>query len=191
MTLLANQIIHTGEFPSQLKIARVKPLYKKDDQSSFLNYRPIYLLPSISKIFENVMAAQLMDYFTTNNLFCIQQFGFRPRHSTELAALKLENHLIAEIDNCEIPTNISIDLSKAFDTLNCDILLKKLDHYGIDESAKRLIHSYLYYYYCIIMYTVDTIKWTFEGLSTPHHIKNKFVLVLVSCLDVYLHNLLK
>ena len=89
------------------------------------------------------MAAQLMDYFTTNNLFCIQQFGFKPGHSTELAAFTLENHLIAELDNCKISTNIYIDLSKAFDTLNFDILLKKLEHYGINESAKRIIHSYL------------------------------------------------
>ena len=100
------------------------------------NYRPISLLPSISKIFENVMAAQLMDYFTTNNLFCIQQFGFRPGHSTELAALKLSNHLIAELDNCKIPTNIYIDLSKAFHTSNFNILLKKLEHYGINGSVE-------------------------------------------------------
>ena len=71
LTLLANQIIHTGEFPRQLKIARVKPLFNKGDETNFSNYRPISLLPSISKIFENVMAAQLVDYFTTNNLFCI------------------------------------------------------------------------------------------------------------------------
>ena len=89
------------------------------------------------------MAAQLVDYFTTNNLFCIQQFGFRPGHSTELAALRLANHLITEMDNCKVPTNIYIDLSKAFDTLNFDILLKKLEHYGITESTKILIHSYL------------------------------------------------
>ena len=63
LTLLANQIIHTGEFPRQLKIARVKPLYKKGDESSFSNYRPISLLPFISKIFEKVMAEQLVDYF--------------------------------------------------------------------------------------------------------------------------------
>ena len=123
LTLLANQIIHTGEFPRQLKIARVKPLYKKGDESSFQNYRPISLLPSISKILEKVMAEQLVDYFTTNNLSCIQQFGFRPGHSTELAALKLANHLITEMDNFKVPTNIYIDLSKAFDTLNFDILL--------------------------------------------------------------------
>ena len=101
------------------------------------------MLPSISKIFENVMAAQLVDYFTTNNQFCIQQFGFRPGHYTELAALRLANHLITEMDNCKVPTNIYIDLSKAFDTLNFDIVLKKLEHYDINESAKKLIHSYL------------------------------------------------
>ena len=143
LTLLANQIIHTGEFPRQLKIARVKPLYKKGDESSFSNYRPTSLLPSISKIWEKVMAEQLVDYFTTNNLFCIQQFSFRPGHSTELAALKLANHLITEMDNFKVPTNSYIDLSKAFDTLNFGILLKKLEHYGINGSAKRLIHSYL------------------------------------------------
>ena len=76
-----------------------------------------------------------MDYFTTNNLFCIQKFGFGPGHSTELTALKLASHLIAEMDNCKIPINIYIDLSKAFDTFNIDILLKKLDHCGINESA--------------------------------------------------------
>ena len=89
------------------------------------------------------MAAQLIDYFTSKKLFCIQQFGFRPGYSTELAALKLANLMIAEIDNNTVPTNIYIDLSKAFDTLNFDILLTKLDHYGVNESAKRRIHSYL------------------------------------------------
>ena len=106
LTLLMNQIIHTGEFPKQLKIAKVKLLFKKGNQSSFTNYRPISLLPSISKFFEHVMTSQLMENFTSKNLFCLQQFGFRPGHSTELAALKLVNHVISEIDICNIPTNI-------------------------------------------------------------------------------------
>ena len=89
------------------------------------------------------MAAQLEDCFTINNLFCIQQLCFRPGHSTEIAALRLANHLITEMDNYKVPTNIYIDLSKAFETMNFDILLKKQEHYGINESAKRLIHSYL------------------------------------------------
>ena len=69
LTLLMNQIIHTDEFPKQLKIAKVKPLFKKGDQSSFTNCRPISLLPSISKIFEHVMTSQLMEDFTSKNLF--------------------------------------------------------------------------------------------------------------------------
>ena len=138
-----NHIIHTGEFPMQLKIAKVKHLFKKDNQSSFANYRPISLLPSISKIFKHVITFQLMEYFTSKSLFYLQQFGFRPGHSTELATLKLVNHVITEMDNFNIPTNIYIDLSNAFDTLNFGILLNMLDYYGVQGCANRLIYSYL------------------------------------------------
>ena len=61
-----------------------------------------------------------------------------------LAAIKLVNHIISEMDSCNIPTNIYIDLSKAFDTLNFDILLNKLDHYSVQRCANRLIYSYLF-----------------------------------------------
>ena len=91
------------------------------------------------------MTFQLMEYFTSKNLFCLKQFGFRPGHSTELAALKLVNHVISEIDICNIPTNIYIDLSKAFDTLNFDILLNKLDYYGVKGCANRLMHLLLFF----------------------------------------------
>ena len=113
LTLLNNQIIRTCtvEFPKQLKIAKVKPLFKKGNQSSFTNYRPISLLLSISKICEHVMTSQLMEYFTSRNLFCLQQFDYRPGHSTELAALKLVNNVITEMDNFNLPTNIYIHLS--------------------------------------------------------------------------------
>ena len=142
--MLINQIIHTGEFSKQLKIAKVKPPFKKGNQSSFTNYRSILLLPSISKIFYHVMTSQLMEYFPSKKRFCLQQFDFRPGHSTELAALKLVNHIISEMDSCNIPTNFYIDLSKAFDTLNFDILLNKLDHYSVEECANRLSYSYLF-----------------------------------------------
>ena len=138
-----NHIIHTGEFLKQLKIAKLKTLFKKSNQSSFTNHRPISLLPSISKVFEDVMTSQLIKYFTSYNLFCLQQFGFRPGHSTELAALKLVNHVISEMDSCNILTNIYIDLSKAFDTLSFDILLNKRYYYGVQGCANRLIDIYL------------------------------------------------
>ena len=87
LTLLMNQITHTGEFPDQFKLSRVKPLFKKGDQCFFFNYRPISLLPSISKIFEHVIADQLTNYLTSNHLFCLEQFGLRPGHSTKLIVL--------------------------------------------------------------------------------------------------------
>ena len=143
LTLLINQCLHTGIFPSQLKLSRVKPLFKSGDQSRFSNYRPISLLPSLSKIFERVIFDQLLGYFTNNKLLCMDQFGFRPGHSTELAALRLVDHLITQMDKCRVPTNIYIDLSKAFDTLNHDILLQKLKYYGITGTSVNLLQNYL------------------------------------------------
>ena len=143
LTLLVNQCLHTGNYPSQLKLSRVKPLFKSGDQSRFCNYRPISLLPSLSKIFERVIFDQLLDYFTNNNLLCLDQFGFRPGHSTELAALRLVDHLITQMDSCRVPTNIYIDLSKAVDTLNNGILLQKLKYYGITGNSINLLQSYL------------------------------------------------
>ena len=143
LTLLINQCLHTGVYPSQLKMSRVKPLFKSGDKSLFSNYRPISLLPSLSKIFERVIFDQLLAYFTNNNLLCLNQFGFRPGHSTELAALRLVDHLITEMDRNRVPTNIYIDLSKAFDTLNHSILLEKLEYYGIADNSLSLLHNYL------------------------------------------------
>ena len=83
LTLLINQCIHIGIYPKQLKLSLVKPLHKRGDKTQFGNYRPIALLPSLSKIFERVMFDQLLAYLSNNNLLCINQFGFRPGHSTE------------------------------------------------------------------------------------------------------------
>ena len=89
-------------------MSRSKPLFKSGDKSLFSNYRPISLLLSLSKIFERVIFDQLLGYFTNNNLLCLDQFGFRPVHSTELAALQLVDHLITQMDRCKLPTNIYI-----------------------------------------------------------------------------------
>ena len=143
LTLLINQCIHTGIYPEQLKLSRVKPLHKRGDKTQFGNYRPIALLPSLSKIFERVMFDQLLAYLSNNNLLCINQFGFRPGHSTELAALRLVDHLIAQMDVYNVPTHIYIDLSKAFDTLDHSILLSKLKYYGVTGCSYDLLSSYL------------------------------------------------
>ena len=84
-----------------------------------------------------------MTFLTDNKLFCMEQFGFRRGHSTELAALRLVDHLTTEIDKFNVITNIYIDLSKALDSLKHSILLKKLNHYGISDCSHKLFCSYL------------------------------------------------
>ena len=128
LTLIINQMLTTGIFPESLKLSKITPIYKKG--RVFLeNYRPISLLPTISKIFERVIHDQLCDYFNSNNLLVAQQYGFRPQHSTEYAAVKLVDHTSSEMENQKIPTAVFIDLSKAFDTLSYDIRLYKLKYY--------------------------------------------------------------
>ena len=92
-------------------------MYKKDDRTAISNYRPISLLPNMSKIIERVINSQLYAYFNENNLITEQQYGFRPRHSTELAALKLTDTIMYELDRSLIPFAIFLNLSKTFDTL--------------------------------------------------------------------------
>ena len=143
LTLIINQPITRGIFPDQLKIAKVVPIFKKDDQAQIKNYRPISVLPVMSKIFENAMHTQLMEYFTFHNLLASQQYGFRPNRSTELAALELMDRNINFMNQGFCPVNIYLDLSKAFDSLNYDILLSKLKFYGLQNNALQLLKSYL------------------------------------------------
>ena len=143
VTLIINQSLTTGIFPNKLKIAKVIPLFKKGDIYTFDNYRPISLLPSISKIFERMMYDQIYNYFQNNELFYNSQYGFRKNHSTELATLEIIDRIIQEMDKYNTPINIYIDLSKAFDTIDHNILLCKLKYYGLNGAALDLCRNYL------------------------------------------------
>ena len=89
------------------------------------------------------MHTQLLEYFTENNLLSSQQYGFRPNRSTELATLELMDRNIYKMNDNHCPVNIYLDFSKAFDSLIYDILLSKLEHYGIQQNALQLLSSYL------------------------------------------------
>ena len=99
LALIINQLFLTGIFPDRLKLAKVLPLFKKGDQNSVDNYRPISLLPAISKIFERIVFCQLYDYFDSNDLFYISQYGFRRAHSTELACLEFIDRVMISLDH--------------------------------------------------------------------------------------------
>ena len=143
LTLIVNQSLFTGIFPEKLKIAKVIPLFKKDDKLLMDNYRPVSLLTSISKIFEKVAHRQLTNYFTHNKLFYKSQYGFRGEHSTEFASLELVDRIIDSFENKQTPISIYMDLSKAFDTLDHKILLHKLKYYGIKGRELNWFESYL------------------------------------------------
>ena len=131
-----------GKFPDLLKISKVLPIYKKDDDSLFSNYRPISLLPSVSKYFERAIMIQLTEYLEDNKLIHSNQYGFRKFHSTEYAALHLLDYLNYEMDSRRTPVTIHLDLSKAFDCLSHSILLDNLKFYGINEMAYNLMKNY-------------------------------------------------
>ena len=130
-------MLHSGIFPDALKVSKVIPLYT--------NYRPISLLASISKIFEKVTLLQLTEYLDKNNILHQNQYGFKKNHSTELASLHLVDYIYYTMDANEIPLDVYIDLSKAFDSLNHKILLSKLKfyvciYYFINVYCRLLVH---------------------------------------------------
>ena len=143
LTLLINQVMNTGQFPDKLKIAKVIPIFKKNYPTLFTHYRPISLLSFISKVLERIMNNQLLMYFNNTKLLSDNQYGFRPHHSTEYAALEIVDRITTHLDNKQLHISIFLDLSKAFDTLDHTILLKKLEHYGLEPSALQSLKSYL------------------------------------------------
>ena len=143
LKLIINQSFSMGILPDDLKIAKVTPLHKEKETYLLNNYRPISILPSVSKVFEKIMYKQIYDHFTNYNLFFKSQYGFRSGHSTEFALLEITDRIIKDMDKNKYPVNIYMDLSKAFDTLNHQILLSKLSHYGFRNKSLDLMKNYL------------------------------------------------
>ena len=143
LTCIINQSLCTGIFPESLKIAKIIPIFKKENPHITDNYRPVSLLPILSKIFEKVVFIQVYEYFTENDLLYKSQYGFRKLHSTELAALEFADKIVSNLEKGKLPLAIFLDLSKAFDTIDHTILLEKLRYYGITGTALEWFTSYL------------------------------------------------
>ena len=138
-----NLSLSTGIFPSALKIAKVIPVFKKDDPHTFSNYRPISLLPCFSKILERLIYNRLDNFLTLHNILHPNQYGFRNRHSTDLALIDIYDKISSALNKSHHTIGIFLDLSKAFDTIDHSILLTKLYHYGIRGIPLALLSNYL------------------------------------------------
>ena len=138
-----NQSFQSGIFPDKLKIAKVIPLFKKENPELPSKYRPISLLPIFSKIFEKLMYRRLYRFLQLNNILYSLQFGFQENHSVDHALVSLTEAVRYTLDNKRFGCGIFIDLQKAFDTVNHKILLSKLEHYGVRGCALEWFRSYL------------------------------------------------
>ena len=141
LTHIFNCSFLTGIFPDKLKISRVRPIFKKGPNN--YNYRLISILPAFSKILEKLIFVRLDNFLKINNVISNSQYGFRKERSTTAAILSLSDHILKSFDAKEFTMGVFLDLSKAFDCVNHDILVRKLKFYGIRDTAIKLLISYL------------------------------------------------
>ena len=138
-----NLVLTSGTYPDALKIAKVIPIYKAGGRDLPENYRPISLLPCINKLLERSIEKRLRLFFDDNNTLFDFQFGFRKGHNTSHTLLETINCVCTHLDNGENVLGLYLDLKKAFDTVDHNILLGKLYNYGIRGKAFEVMRSYL------------------------------------------------
>ena len=143
LSRLINACLEAGHFPDFLKVARVTPVFKDGDPAQFGNYRPISVLPAISKVFERVIQVRLLSFLKRQGSILATQYGFRRGHSTYMAILDMVENVRKAWEDGDHSIGVFVDFRKAFDTVDHSILIGKLEHLGIRGLPLELIKSYL------------------------------------------------
>ena len=143
ISFIVNQSFSSGSFPVSLKSSCVVPIFKAGDRANVLNYRPISILPLLSKILEKCLVIRILDFAHRYNLFSDKQFGFLKKRSTVQAIISFVEFIYTSLNNKKSTIALFLDLKRAFDTVNHRILLEKLQLYGIRGNVLSLIESYL------------------------------------------------
>lgn len=143
LSYIINNSLHYGIFPEQLKLALIKPVHKSGNPELKENYRPISLLNSFSKIFESAMCKRLVNFLTDCDIFDKSQHGYLRGRSTQTAIYQFTESILNLIEDGQLALGMFLDLSKAFDCLNREYLIEKLDRYDIRGSARKWFVSYL------------------------------------------------
>ena len=138
-----NLSLQHGLIPLEWKSEKIVPIHKSGSKSDFDNYRPISILPSISKVIEKIVHRQLMRFLNDNRLLSDNQFGFRPGMSTELAAIKFSDDIRRTVDQGQMGGAVFIDQTKAFDTISHGRLLSKRPAYGVTGVELDWFKDYL------------------------------------------------
>ena len=152
LVYIFNLSLATSIIPQAWKVARITPLYKSGLSTNIDNYRPISVLPVVSKIFERLIHSQLADFLEKNKLLYEYQFGFRSNRSTESAVTYLTDNIQREIDKGKLVGAVFLDLSKAFDTVSHAVLISKLPSYGISGKPLELLSNYLFHRSQVVQY---------------------------------------
>ena len=143
LTHLINLSVLQGDFPSEMKLAKVLPIYKADNHQLIQNYRPISVLNFFSKVYERIIYNNLLDFIMDNNILYDKQFGFPKGHSTTHAIITLVDKVSKSLDKGKLVGGVYLDIRKAFDSISYQIFLDKLHKIGIRGNVHCLLKSYL------------------------------------------------
>ena len=143
LSIVYNKSILSGVYPDCFKLAKIIPIYKSGSFSDPSNYRPISLLNCFNKVFEKMINKQLSTFIKRQGLLFKHQYAFREGYSTAMALIEMTDYIKREIDKGNYISTLFIDLKKAFDTVDHNILLHKLSHYGIRGHSNQFLQSYL------------------------------------------------